>query len=377
MIQKRILVIHPSPRRPIGSPAWPRSSARSGSRPIRKPPFRLRRRRHRRRGRRRVVRRLARPQGHDPPADRASSSPGDDEATARRAADGVAARRSTSTSAVTSPAEPREVPFLRALGRLVEHARLKTEAADLRRSLGLQEAKVKDVLGEISEIKSLLNSGFLREIEKRLAIEARYVGSQKERQRFEIDPPQDLRGRRRQQPSRHRPRHQGHRPGRERLDLHHGGERDPRPLPQAPRLGQRLPDPLRFLQVHRPARRPGLRRVRRPLRPGDQRRQPDLRPPPEQALHDHAQDPAAEPARRADHARTQRSSASSRSTTRPSAGQPGPDGFTREDQQILARPVRPHGHRHDQAQPHPVRRPDRACSGPIRSSKRSSRRSTP
>ncbi len=85
----------------------------------------------------------------------------------------------------TSPAEPREVPFLRALGRVVELARLKTEAGDLRRSIGLQEAKVKDVLGEISEIKGLLNTGFLREIEKRLAIEARYVGSQKERQRVE------------------------------------------------------------------------------------------------------------------------------------------------------------------------------------------------
>jgi diguanylate cyclase (GGDEF)-like protein len=85
----------------------------------------------------------------------------------------------------TSPAAPREDAFLRALGRIVEHARLKIEAADLRRSIGLQEVKVKDVLGEISEIKGLLNSGFLREVEKRLAIEARYIGSQKERRRFE------------------------------------------------------------------------------------------------------------------------------------------------------------------------------------------------
>ncbi len=85
----------------------------------------------------------------------------------------------------TSPDEPRELPFLRALGHIVERARLKEEAAALRRSLGLQEAKVKDVLGEISEIKTLLDSGFLREVEKRLAIEARYVGSQKERQRVE------------------------------------------------------------------------------------------------------------------------------------------------------------------------------------------------
>ncbi|HOW84445.1 MAG TPA: diguanylate cyclase [Candidatus Aminicenantes bacterium] len=85
----------------------------------------------------------------------------------------------------TSPAEPRDLPFLRALGRVLEVARLKSEAADLRRSLGLQEVKVKDVLGEINEIKALLNAGFLNEVEKRLAIEARYVGSQKERRRFE------------------------------------------------------------------------------------------------------------------------------------------------------------------------------------------------
>jgi diguanylate cyclase (GGDEF)-like protein len=85
----------------------------------------------------------------------------------------------------TSPSDRRELFFLRTLARVVEHARLKAETAGLRRTLSLQEAKVKDVLGEISEIKGLLNSGILREIEKRLAIEARYVGSQKERQRFE------------------------------------------------------------------------------------------------------------------------------------------------------------------------------------------------
>jgi diguanylate cyclase (GGDEF)-like protein len=109
---------------------------------------------------------------------------GDDEADVARAADewppGVDV-----DFCRTSPAEPREMAFLRALGRVFESARLKAEAGDLRRSLGLQETKVKDVLGEIQEIKGLLNSGFLREIEKRLAIEARYVGSQKERQRVE------------------------------------------------------------------------------------------------------------------------------------------------------------------------------------------------
>ncbi|TFG57539.1 MAG: sensor domain-containing diguanylate cyclase, partial [Candidatus Aminicenantes bacterium] len=86
---------------------------------------------------------------------------------------------------LTSPGNPREMAFLRALGRAVEHARLKTEAITLSRSLSLQETKVKDVLAEIHEIKGLLNTGFLHEVEKRIAIEARYVGSQQERQRVE------------------------------------------------------------------------------------------------------------------------------------------------------------------------------------------------
>jgi diguanylate cyclase (GGDEF)-like protein len=88
-------------------------------------------------------------------------------------------------TAVMSAGQPREVFFLRVLGRAVEHARLKAEAAEQRRSLGLQEAKVKDVLTEIHEIKGLLNTGFLREVEKRIAIEAQYVWFRKERQRIE------------------------------------------------------------------------------------------------------------------------------------------------------------------------------------------------
>jgi diguanylate cyclase (GGDEF)-like protein len=108
---------------------------------------------------------------------------GDEEALENAANDW--SRSGDADSCLTTAVDPREAPFLRALGRVVELARAKAEAASLRRSIGLQEVKVKDVLGEISEIKGLLNSGFLREVEKRLAIEARYVGSQKERQRFE------------------------------------------------------------------------------------------------------------------------------------------------------------------------------------------------
>ncbi|MBM3304477.1 MAG: diguanylate cyclase [Candidatus Aminicenantes bacterium] len=87
--------------------------------------------------------------------------------------------------ALTSPEDPREESFARALGRAWDHARLKAEAAALKRSLRQQEAKVQDVCAEIQEIKGLLNTRFLREIEKRIAIESKYVGSQKERLRVE------------------------------------------------------------------------------------------------------------------------------------------------------------------------------------------------
>lgn len=86
---------------------------------------------------------------------------------------------------VTSPEDPREVSFMRALARTCDHARLKAESAALERSLRHQEAKVQDVCTEIREIKGLLNTNFLREVEKRIAIEAKYVGSQKEMLRVE------------------------------------------------------------------------------------------------------------------------------------------------------------------------------------------------
>ena len=86
---------------------------------------------------------------------------------------------------VSGPAASRDRFFIRALERALEHARLKAEAEDLRRSLAQQESKVRDVYAEIQEIKSLINSNFILEIEKRLAIETKYVWFQKERQRVE------------------------------------------------------------------------------------------------------------------------------------------------------------------------------------------------
>ena len=86
---------------------------------------------------------------------------------------------------VTVAGAPRDRFLLRALERAVEHARLKAEAEDLHRSLAQQETKVRDVYAEIQEVKGLINANFLSEIEKRIAIETKYVWFQKERQRVE------------------------------------------------------------------------------------------------------------------------------------------------------------------------------------------------
>jgi len=86
---------------------------------------------------------------------------------------------------VGGPDTARERSFLLAFERALAHARLKSETEELRRTLAQHEAKVRDVYTEIQEIKGLINSNVLLEIEKRIAIETKYVWFQKERQRTE------------------------------------------------------------------------------------------------------------------------------------------------------------------------------------------------
>ena len=109
---------------------------------------------------------------------------GADEAELRRAAEEWPADFYVDTI-VFNPAVPRDKALDRALERAAEHAALKREARDLRFAFDLQEAKIRDVRAEIREIKSLIDMNFLREIEKRIAIESRYLWFQRERQKVE------------------------------------------------------------------------------------------------------------------------------------------------------------------------------------------------
>jgi diguanylate cyclase (GGDEF)-like protein len=78
-----------------------------------------------------------------------------------------------------------ETQFTRSVERALTHAAMRAEVGSLRSALDLQGAKVRDVHAEIREIKSLINESFVKELEKRVAIEAKYVWFQKERQRIE------------------------------------------------------------------------------------------------------------------------------------------------------------------------------------------------
>jgi hypothetical protein len=64
--------------------------------------------------------------------------------------------------------------FLRALKRAAAHARLKHE-----------ETRVRDVYSEIREIKGFLNDNIIRELEKRVALQVRYLWFQRRKQKIE------------------------------------------------------------------------------------------------------------------------------------------------------------------------------------------------
>jgi len=78
-----------------------------------------------------------------------------------------------------------DLQFYRVMERALAHTQLKSELRDARNALELNEARVKEVYSEIKEIKGLVNENFIKELEKRIAIEAKYVWFQKERQRIE------------------------------------------------------------------------------------------------------------------------------------------------------------------------------------------------
>ena len=92
--------------------------------------------------------------------------------------------RYVDTFALSLPVQD-QAQFTRSLERAFAHVAMKSEVAALRKALDLNESRVRDVYAEITEVKNLINENFIKELEKRVAIEAKYVWFRKERQRIE------------------------------------------------------------------------------------------------------------------------------------------------------------------------------------------------
>ncbi len=109
---------------------------------------------------------------------------GRDDARLRSLARDWPSDRYVDTFALSFPVQD-DAQFTRSVERALAHVAVRAEVASLRKALELKESKVRDVYSEIREIKNLINESFIKELEKRVAIEAKYVWFQKERQRIE------------------------------------------------------------------------------------------------------------------------------------------------------------------------------------------------
>jgi diguanylate cyclase (GGDEF)-like protein len=86
----------------------------------------------------------------------------------------------------TSPLEKQNNnDLLRALVTASEHSFLKLEVENLRKTYIGSEVKLQEAYYEIKKIKNFINNSIVREIEKRMSTEAKYLGIKKEKQRIE------------------------------------------------------------------------------------------------------------------------------------------------------------------------------------------------
>ncbi len=88
---------------------------------------------------------------------------------------------------ITGPVDPagEGTRFVRALERALADIELRAETQKAKRALADKESKLREIAAEIKEIKGLINENFIREIEKRISIEARYSWFQRERKKIE------------------------------------------------------------------------------------------------------------------------------------------------------------------------------------------------
>jgi len=75
--------------------------------------------------------------------------------------------------------------LLRTIITASEHSFLKLEVENLRKTYVGSEVKLQEAYYEIKKIKNFINNSIVKEIEKRMSMEAKYLGVKKEKQRIE------------------------------------------------------------------------------------------------------------------------------------------------------------------------------------------------
>lgn len=78
-----------------------------------------------------------------------------------------------------------EKAFLRALKKAAEHSLLKIEVENLIHYIERTKVEIKDAYSEIKEIKNFVNESIIKELEKRLELEAKHIWFKKEKQKIE------------------------------------------------------------------------------------------------------------------------------------------------------------------------------------------------
>ena len=78
-----------------------------------------------------------------------------------------------------------EKTFLRVLKKAAEHSLLKIEVENLIHYIERTKVEIKDAYSEIKEIKNFVNESIIKELEKRLELEAKHIWFKKEKQKIE------------------------------------------------------------------------------------------------------------------------------------------------------------------------------------------------
>ncbi len=86
----------------------------------------------------------------------------------------------------TTPKENWETnSFLRILTIAFEHSQLRTQLEKLKKDREKHDVRLQDAYSQINEIKNFINNKIVKEMEKRISVEEKYLGVKKEKQRIE------------------------------------------------------------------------------------------------------------------------------------------------------------------------------------------------